>query len=771
MKDELVSSIEAYEASAQTYGNLSEDRTKALDYYLGHPLGNEIDGRSQVISRDVWDTVEWIKPQLADIFCGGDEIIQFSPRGPEDMQAAEQETDFVNYIITQKNDWFTTFYGWSHDALLQKNGYVKAYWDDSEDRTKERYEGLTDDELAVLLQDTEVQVTEAETTETETGRYTSVTLERVKKYGCAKFFGVAPEHVFVDHNSVNLSLQDPRVAFVEHREYKTLTQLRDDGYKVPDDIQDGGDSTDDWEQDLRDDYSPLRNRDDGETDPSMRRLKVRECWIRFDRNDDGRAELLHVVLVGTTILLEEEADLVPVVCLCPAPLPHQHYGLSLADAVMDLQLIKTALLRGSLDNMYLANNGRHVVDEEAINMDDMLASRPGGIVRKKAGVPMGDAIMPLTHSTTGEIAIPMMEYMDRVGQKRTGVNEQSQGLDPNTLNKTATGAQMLMTAAQQRIRFIARIFAETGVKNLFQIVHALTLKHSRKDEIIRVRNRWIQVDPRQWVKRADMQISVALGAGDKQQQIVILDKILQMQTLAVQAGLTSPPKIYNALKRMTQAAGFKDPDEFWDDPTTKPPAPPQPNPEVMKEQAKLQGQMQIEAGRAQTSLMIAREQNALKLQEIRANLELQAANDIRDSERERMKAQYDAQIEQMKIEMQRWQTEFTQEMARLMNSVDNATRLKIAEMSTGAAVRQQDMQAMERQEQNQREDRKENLEDREKQADHAMGAMDGFAKLMKAMTDAQNQIIAGQNELQKTLQRPRKAIRGPDGKITGSELG
>ena len=136
-----------------------------------------------------------------------------------------------------------------------------------------------------------------------------------------------------------------------------------------------------------------------------------------------------------------------------------------------------------------------------------------------------------------------------------------------------------------------------------------------------------------------------------------------------------------------------------------------------------------------------------------------------------MKAQYDAQIEQMKIEMQRWQTEFTQEMARLMNSVDNATRLQIAEMSTGAAVRQQDMQAMERQEQNQREDRKENLEGREKQAEKATGAMDGFAKLMKAMTDAQNQIIAGQNELQKTLQRPRKAIRGPDGKITGSELG
>lgn len=767
--DPLISAIERHEALAEQYGNLSEDRSKALDYYLGEPLGNEVDGRSQVVSRDVFDTVEWLKPQLADIFCGGDEIINFTPRGPEDVQAAEQESEFVNYIITQKNDWFTTFYGWMHDALLQKVGYVKAYWDDAEDRTKEKYDDLTQDELVALMAnnpDVEIVELKEESEEGET-KYT-VTLRRSSEYGCARYFGVPPEHIYVDHNALGLSLQDPRVSFVEQREYKTISQLRDEGYDVPDDIQDGGDNRDDWEEDLRDKNQPFRNKEGDESDPSMRRVKVRECWIRFDRDEDGRAELLHVVVVGTTILDEEEAEFVPIVALSPVPLPHQHHGLSLADAVMDLQLIKTALLRGSLDNIYLANNGRHVIDEDAINLDDMLVSRPGGVVRKKAGVPMSDAIMPLTHSTTGDVAVPMMEYVDRIGAKRTGVSEAQQGLDPNALNNNA-GAHAnsaMITAAMQRIKFIARIFAETGVKNLFQIIHALTLKHSRKAEIVRIRNQWVPVDPRQWVKRSDMQISVGLGAGDKQQQVMVLNQILQMQTMALQAGLTSPVKIFNALKRFTQAAGFKDANEFWDDPSTKPPMPPQPNPEVLKEQAKIQGQMQIEMGKANTQLAIAREQNALKMQELQAQLQLQAANDARDAERERMKAEYEAQVEAMRLQLQQWQTEFTQQMAQLMNSTDNATRLQIAEMQTATQVRAQDSSMAQAKDQADREDKRMGTDIKAEAAKQSESQMSGVTKLLQQIQKAQ-EMAAQPKETPKVTKIER--VRDGAGKLVGAK--
>lgn len=775
----LVKAIEQYESQAETHGELSKDRAEAIDYYLGNPLGNEIDGRSQVISRDVWDTVEWIKPQLADIFCGGDEVINFTPRGPEDVAAAEQETEFVNYVITQKNNWFETWYSWSHDALLQKVGYVKAYWDESEDRTKEKYAGLTDDELVLLLRDEDVEATDWE--KTDSGW--DIEVERVKKYGCVRLVNVAPENVYIDSNARNLNLHDPSCNFSEHREQKTISQLRNEGFDVADDLSDAGTSASEFEDERRLQASSLRS-DDGEenTDPAMRKVWVRECWIRYDHDGDGRAELRHVIIVGTTILLNEEADSSLLVALCPTPLPHQHTGLSLHDAVKDLQLIKTALLRGSLDNLYLANNGRYAVDASAVNLDDMLVSRPGGVVRVN-GMRPAEAIFPLQHSTTGDAAVPMMEYVDRIAQKRTGVNEQAQGVDPNTLNKTATGAQMLMSAAQQRIKFIARIFAETGVKTLFNLVHALTLKHSRKAEMIRLRNQWIPVDPRQWVKRADMQISVGLGAGDKMQQIIFLEGVLQKQILAMQAGLTSPPKVYNALKRLTQAGGFKDPDEFWDDPTTKPPMPPQPNPEVLKEQAKAQAALQLKQLERQTQLEIEDRRAALKMREIEATLGLQASNDARDAQREETKILADAAAKEKDRAAQVYQSELTQQTTLQKTAADNATKVQIAEMQARVQVHSQDQQA----EQAAQEGDKSRMHE-EKMADktheHAKEQTkvaakvekpepktDQSAKKIEALEKTIEKVIEGQKQIEETLRKPKKLIRDKDGNITGATIG
>jgi hypothetical protein len=671
MSKSIVQAIEQYESLAETHGELSRERSLALDYYLGNPLGNEVEGRSQVVSRDVWDTLEWIKPQLADIFCGGDDVINFTPQGPEDVKAAEQETEYVNHTITQKNPWFEIWYAWMHDALLQKVGYVKPYWDESEDVTEEQYKGLTEDELVLLLQDEEVEVSEGE----QTAEGFNVKLKKTKRYGCAKMVNVAPENVRVDANAANLSLQDPRCNFAEHFEKKTISQLRMDGFDVPDDISDSGTVANGWEDDRRDDAGNIDPDSSEATDPSMRKVTVRECWIRHDDDEDGKAELLHIIIVGTTVLLKEPAPAIQLVALCPTPLPHQHAGLSVADAVKDLQLIKTALLRGGLDNQYLANNGRHAVDATTVNLDDMLVSRPGGIVRVQ-GDPRA-AIVPLNHSTTGDQAVGMMEYIDRVAQKRTGVNEQSQGLDPNVL-QTATHSAQIATAAMQRIKFIARIFAETGVKSLFQLVHMLTLTHSRKAEMIRLRNQWVPVDPRQWKKRADMQISVGLGAGDKMQQLVFLEKLLEKQVMAVQVGLSSPPKVYNALKRYTQAAGFKDATEFWDDPTTTPPKPPQTPPEVQAEQAKGQVLMALEDKKAQTAIQVEQQRGQIKLQELQASLQLQASNDDRDAQREQMRAVMDAQLEQEKQRLTVWMEQAQMNLDKYKTDQDNQVKLMIA---------------------------------------------------------------------------------------------
>jgi hypothetical protein len=779
LNETLLATIERFETSSQT-DSLAADRVKSLDYYLGNPLGNEIDGRSQVVSRDVWDTVEWIKPQIADIFCSGDEVVSFAAVGPEDQEAAEQETQFVNHVITQKNEWFPVWYNWSHDALLQKTGYVLAYWDEGEHRQKEKYKGLTDDEFTLLLQDQNAVPVEHDID--EFGGH-NVTIERVKPYGCVKIENVAPENVLVSSNSRHLSLQDKGLDFVEYWQYKTLSELREAGFDVDDDLTDAGDSNGDWEDALRDDKNPFRNDHGEESSPATRRVKVRNVWIRFDEDDDGKAELRRVVVVGKTILENEECDLVTLTALCPCPLPHQHTGLSLADAVYDLQLIKTALLRGGLDNQYLANNGRTAIDETLVNLDDLLVSKPGGLIRTKG--PPGNSIMPFTHVSTGEAAVGMMEYVDRVMQKRTGVNEQSQGLDPNSLqNKTLGAAQIYQTAAQQRIKFIARIFAETGVKNLFQVVHALTLKHSRQQEIVRLRNKWVPVDPRLWAARNDMTISVALGSGDKAQQIMFLESLLQKQVMGVQFGLSDPVKIYNTLKRQINVAGFKDHEEFITDPSTQPPKPQGPPPEVLAEQAKGQVQLQVEQGKAQVALQVEERRAQLKLQEIRGNLELQAMNDERDARREMIRAQMDAELEKQKIGLEEWKSQLEATITKYKTDADNAVKLQIAglqaqtqtenavlslgaqsheaEQQRGAdkEARTEEMKAR-KQEGEQKKQEQKKPEEAKKALDQVNQAMEKLAKMQKELLEKQEEVVA-------VAQRPKVPVRDKDGKLIGS---
>jgi len=748
---QLINAIETYESNAETYGNLQEDRTDSLDYYLGKPLGNEVEGRSQVISRTVWDTVEWLKPQLADIFCSGDELVSFMPRGPEDTKAAEQESDYVNYQITQRNSWFDVWYGWAHDALIQKNGYVKAYWDDSEDITSEYYDDLTPEEWVILMQDKDIEIVEHEeeaSLDMMTGFPVithSVRLERKKPRNMVKIVNIAPEHIKVDENARGVSLQDERVAFVQHSEYKTLTELRLMDFDVPDDIQDDGDSKGDWEQVSRNDYSPMRDREGENIDPAMRRVKVRETWIRFDYDDDGRAELRHVIVVGSKILHNEECTIIPVVAMCPTPLPHQHYGLSVADSVMDLQRIQTALLRGALDNQYLANNGRYGVDENSVNLDDMLDSRPGGMVRFN-GAKNPSPFFPLTHPTNGQIAIPMMQYMDGIAQRRTGVSDQTQGINPDVLNNQAgaTANTMMLTAAQQRIKFIARVFAETGIKSLFQLVHFITLTHSRQQEMVRLNGEWVPVDPRTWVKRSDLQISMTFGMGDRTSQITVLTQIAQMQAQAAQVGIASPKNIYNTLARITKTAGFKDVNEFWTDPEKAPPKQPQVDPKVqveqMRQQAeiqKFQATQQMEVQKFQAEQTMQQELNRMKMEfeqrQSEMELQLQASNDQRDSEREALKAQYDAQIEEMKIQNERDIKAMEDATKRYLGELDAQVKLTIAGAQQESKMVDAGLKAQ---------------------------SMDNqvLAKAMEGMSAALQQVG-----------KPKKVVRDADGNISGVE--
>lgn len=618
------------DAESNSYGNegdsqLSHDRARSIDDYLGKPYGNEVEGRSQVVSRDVYDTIEWIKPSLLRIFTSGDQVAKFDPVGPEDEQASEQETDYINYVLQDKNPWFNICYEWFTDGLMTKNAYALAYWDTAIDVEKETYDGLTDEQFQMLLNEQGVEVVEHSESPNEvamqqqqamvqqmvqmaaaqgqqiqppddmpTPMLHDVVIKRTKEYRGVKVSVLPPERCMVSENTTGMSVKD--ADFFEFWEMKSISELRKMGFDVPDDIADDYAELEGEEDQARDVYQEdmLRNLE-GANDPSMRKVCFRMVWIKYDYDGDGIAERRHVQRVGSKMFYNEECSSVSVAAIVPTPMPHRHPGLSVRDMVTDLQEIKTAIWRGGLDNLYLANNGRYGVSDK-VNLSDMLNSRPGGLVRVKDGGSPANEIFPFTHPVTIGPALQMMEYTDQIRQQRTGTSAAFTGVDPNALSKAHSGVAIsqLTSSAAQRVEMIARVFAE-GVKELVQVCHELCIKHGHQSEVVKIKNKWVTVNPSQWKKRSDMRLSVGLGTGNKEQLMSNLMVIYSAQKELLPLGITDPQKIYNTMGELSKAAGFASADKFWTEPKPGPQQQP-PNPEMVKAQAAMQAkQMEIQA--------------------------------------------------------------------------------------------------------------------------------------------------------------------------------
>ena len=646
---EIIAQIEAEENIAYGVNDsaLSNDRASAIDYYLGQPFGNEEEGRSQVVSYDVQDTIEAALPQLLKVFVSGDKVVQFDPKGPEDQEAAEQETDYINHVVMEQNEGFKIFYVWFKDALLSKNGYVKVYAEEEEEEEEYEYKGLTDAQLQMLASDENTEVLEhtaypdpsinmdvvyqqaamngADPASVMQPMLHDVKLKVTEKSTEINIENVAPENMMVSVEVSGPNLQDAR--FVQHREVMQLADIAETFDKPLEYIKS-------IMSDLRDTFEEESNaRDiyDEEYDRAIESNEalVKDTYIKLD------GERHRVVVLGNTILYNEKCEYVPFACITPMIMPHRHIGRSYADLTMDIQLIKSTLIRGQLDNMYLANNGRYAISDR-VNLDDMLTSRPGGIVRVE-GDP-GSGIMPLSHPPLPASSFGMVEYMDSMKEKRTGITAYNQGLDSNSLNKTATGVSQIMNAAQQRIELVARTFAETGVKELFKLVHRLVRTTLTKPDIVRIRNKWVEVDPREWEDRKDLSISVGLGAGNKDQQLMHLMSIINMQKEAIGAGLTSPEKIYNALAKLTQNAGFKNPEEFWVNPAGMMQEGAQPQQQPSEAEIMVQGQLEIERQKAAAQM----EQEQLRSQN---DVIIEREKIVAQAELERFKAQLKAETD------------------------------------------------------------------------------------------------------------------------------
>ena len=596
---ELVSRIRQEISDSLGYdGEISIQREKAIEYYYALPFGNEVDGRSQYVDSTVQDTVEWIKPSLMRVFASGDEMVKFTPHGPEDVASAEQATDYVNYVFTKDNPGWEILYSWFHDALLQKNGIIKVWWDEYEEPQREEYRNLGELEFEYLIADEDVEViehTEVAGNEVEgIETYHDVVIKRTSYNGKIKVENVPPDEFLISREAKGI--QEAR--FVCHRVKKTVSELRQ---MYPDDDFDVGELGAGYNEEVYNAERMARYEFDDSYawgaglnengEEALREYWLHESFIRTDYDDDGIAELRKVCTVGDYVFSNEEIDKVPLISITPLKIPHKFFGLSVADLVMDLQLIKSTLMRNLMDNAYNQNFGRYAVLEGQANLDDLLTQRPGGVVRVKSP----NAVMPLATPPLQPESFQMLGYLDEVREARTGVNKNTQGINADALTShtTATAVNAVMTNAQSRVELIARQFAETGVKELMYCIYELLVKYQDKERVVMLRNEWIPIRPDMWSDKMDCTVSVALGNGSKNEQMQHLSQMLQFASESMRGGLpiVTVDNMYNLGAALIKAMGYQNVDDYLTKPP--PPQPEQQNPEAQMKAQQEQMEMQI----------------------------------------------------------------------------------------------------------------------------------------------------------------------------------
>lgn len=636
---ELLSILGQHEAQAIGYepggdDEISAAQERALDYYNGTmddvPAA---EGTSQVIDGTVALVIDNALAAILKPFVSSDEAVMFAPRGPEDIEIAEQATEYVNYVFNCDNPGFTILHSWFKDALLSKLGVVKAWWEEN-NRVEAQQVVIESDLHAEMLRQDPNYMGE------ENG---VATIGTVVEDGMVRIVNVPPEEFRISAFSRSVEDADYTAHVPVGVTRSDLIELGFDP-EIVENISGGGEIDNSLRQARYSDESSTDNLV-GSTHRADERVEFRDEYVRVDYNGDGVTELRRIMRVGDVILFNEEVDDNPFAALCPIPMPHKVFGHSLADRCIQEQRIGTVLWRQMLDNLYKSNNPRPIVGEGAMLADGSTAdsledNTPGAaiLVRDRSQFELSRAV-----DFTADKSFPMMELLDKKVEENTGVSRAGQGLDTNALRKsgqtTATEMSIIQSGKNARTEMVARIFAETGVSRLFKIVLNLVSKHQPRERIIRLRNQWVPMDPRGWPEM-DVQVSVGLGIGDKAEQMFQADSVLQTMAELQQtpfANLIDAEKVYNAVKRKFNAAGIKNVDDFLNEPGQLEQQPEQPSPEEQK----LQAEMQMQAAKLQGEQQLA--QLRIQLERDKAASQQQLAE---------QKAQFEADLAERKMQFE-----------------------------------------------------------------------------------------------------------------------
>ena len=661
---------------------LSKKRRQSLEYSKGEMKDvPSLPNRSKAVSSDVIDAIETVLPDLMEIFTSGEDVASFDPTGEEDEKGAKQETEYVTYVAFRKMRGWRLLYTAIKDALQVDTGIIETWWADEEKTDEQKFEGITAVQLQMIEQDGyQITATEPLGVGPDGLESFNVTAEMTYDNGCIKGANIDPSNLSVAPDTVDI--QDATYCVV--RSYPRAQSLIDQGFdeelieELPD-YNGQGDEQTEYSRDLADEHTGAN----AGSNKALRTVEVHKHWLRVDADGDGKTELwcIHTDRDCVTLLDKRKVNRIGLAVGTPFLNTHRFYGQSLAEKLTEIQKIKTALVRMMLDSGYFALNQRTEVSEDKANehtIADLLRNEPNVPVRSRTG----DAVRPLQAGALGFDVQMALEYVSTMAESRSGVVRNAQGLNPDTLHDTAKGAQALMSMAQKRIRMIARVLSETLVKDWYLNIHHLSRTHNTRAEKVRLSGGWVDVDPSQFGDRADMTIEVGVGSGGREHEMAVMTQLLdfQKQIVELQGGLAGPlvtaQNPYELLKRMTERAGFKNPELYWTDPQKAPPQEPKPDPEMAKveqqgklkeaelqqtsqhkqaemamttqaKQAELSMKQQADAAKADTDLRInaAKLQNELQLARERAAQELQLA-------RERMAQEAQLQREQMALNHQ-----------------------------------------------------------------------------------------------------------------------
>lgn len=668
-------------------GDLSSVRQTNLDFYLGEPYGNERDGQSKIVTREVFEAVEWAMPSLIRVFTGN-RPVEFQPEGVEDEMAADQETDVINHLLYNQENGFLAIHNWIKDSLMYPNGYAKVWVDYTKDVTRSEYRNLTAQQLVELDEIAEIVSQDSYIMDSPWGQHEmfDVVAEFTQEKPVLRFEAIPPEEVLVDDDLCSVDLDE--ADFVCHRRKRARTDLINDGFDATmlSQVGEEGESSFSDERTNRrfyDDENPDSSSDD---DDSMKSYWVEECFLRYDFDDDGLAERRRVVKIGNTIFENEEYDYQPVVAMSAIIMPHKHSGLGLAEVVKDLQLISSALMRQLLTNLYRINIPRKYVGERALVSGTQTMDALGDAAAEIIPCQDPSAIIPEVVQPLAQAILPVMQEVTSQKQLRTGVNPNI-SLDPNILKESTMGAfTAAIDHASQRLEMITRVMAETGIKQAMRKAHRMIREHYGHTISMKLRNDWVNVNPTEWKERTNIKINVGVGTINKERRVGQLMQILGMQQQLAPMGLVGPQQMFATLSELIDAAGLEGAERFFINPAKNPQAfQKQPDPMMQAQIAALQAQGQAAMMDGQSKLNRSQvEAQKVQMEAQRAQVEGQERQ--RESYLKAVETQHKSKLAEFEASLKAGKARSETENINADTALKEAQRIKVLEEARGKDI-------------------------------------------------------------------------------------